>query len=54
MGELRAEDSERWKTDGNCFLCRRYTYCSKPCKAQRARRVAILSQFEAGRAQQQR
>lgn len=26
-------NSEQWKLDGKCSLCRRKTYCSKPCKA---------------------
>ena len=23
--------SEQWKLDGNCNICRRNNYCSKPC-----------------------
>ena len=39
------EDNERWLSDGNCSLCRRKTYCSKPCKAQRKRKEAIIRQL---------
>ena len=24
-------NSEQWKLDGNCDICRRNKYCSKPC-----------------------
>ena len=48
MGE-HVKDNERWRSDGNCLLCRRYEYCSTVCKAQRQRRQAILGRFEAGR-----
>lgn len=24
-------NSEQWKLDGDCNLCRRKNYCSKPC-----------------------
>ena len=24
--------NEQWKTDGDCVQCRRYRYCSTPCK----------------------
>ena len=54
MGEQIASDAERWKTDGNCALCRRFAYCSKVCRAQRQRRQAILAQFEAGRRARER
>lgn len=26
-------NADRWLSDGNCELCRRKNYCSKPCKA---------------------
>ena len=25
-------DNEQWLSDGNCKLCRRRKYCTKPCK----------------------
>ena len=25
------DKSEQWKLDGNCDICRRNKYCSKPC-----------------------
>ena len=36
--------NEQWKTDGDCVQCRRYRYCSTPCKPFKTkRREAILS-----------
>lgn len=29
--------NEEWKTDGNCSMCRRKGYCSKPCKRNQQR-----------------
>ena len=48
--EFKAEghldiNTDRWKIDGNCALCRRMDYCKKPCTAQKRRKKAILSQF---------
>ena len=35
--------NEQWKTDGDCVQCRRYRYCSTPCKPFKAkRREAML------------
>ena len=28
-----SDKSEQWLLDGNCNICRRKEYCSKPCKA---------------------
>ena len=28
-----SEDTDRWKSDGNCSKCRREPYCKKPCRA---------------------
>lgn len=30
MGD-RMDKSEQWNLDGDCSLCRRKNYCSKPC-----------------------
>lgn len=27
-------NSEQWKLDGDCSICRRRDYCSKPCKVR--------------------
>lgn len=36
--------NEQWKTDGDCVQCRRYRYCSTPCKPFKVkRREAMLS-----------
>lgn len=32
------DESEQWKLDGRCRVCRRKEYCSKPCKACKDRR----------------
>ena len=28
-------DNEQWKSDGNCSICRRKTYCKKACSASK-------------------
>ena len=40
-----SESNERWLTDGNCYYCRRYEYCQKPCTAQKQRKEAILHEM---------
>ena len=36
--------NEQWKTDGDCVQCRRYRYCSTPCKPFKVKRQeAMLS-----------
>ena len=35
-------NNERWLSDGNCALCRRQSYCTKTCTAQKKRRNAIM------------
>lgn len=30
-------NSEQWKLDGNCHICRRVKYCSTDCKAHKDR-----------------
>ena len=39
------KDNERWLSDGLCIECRRFKYCSKPCKAQKERKRAILEKL---------
>jgi len=36
------ESNEQWKLGGNCSLCRRKNYCSKPCTANKRRTKAIV------------
>lgn len=28
-------DNEQWKSDGDCYICRRKEYCRKTCAANR-------------------
>jgi radical SAM protein with 4Fe4S-binding SPASM domain len=37
-------NSDRWKSDGKCSLCRRKEYCSKPCTAHKRRVQADIFQ----------
>lgn len=30
-------DNERWKSDGDCSICRRKEYCNKDCSAHQHR-----------------
>lgn len=32
-------DNEQWLSAGNCDICRRKKYCSKPCKPSRDRQA---------------
>lgn len=34
------ENRDRWLIDGDCKLCRRQEYCSKPCKLNKERTKA--------------
>lgn len=34
---------DRWKIDGDCDLCRRQKYCSKPCTLNVRREQYLLS-----------
>lgn len=43
--EIKNDDNERWLSDGDCSKCRREKYCSKPCKAQKQRKEAIIRQL---------
>lgn len=33
---------DRWEIDGDCELCRRQSYCSKPCKMAERRQQYIM------------
>lgn len=41
-------DREQWLSTGNCDVCRRRKYCSKPCKPAQRRRAAELTHAIAG------
>ena len=30
---MMSENTDRWKSDGDCTQCRRQNYCKKKCKA---------------------
>lgn len=34
--------NEQWKTDGDCVQCRRYRYCSTPCKPFNVKRQKAM------------
>lgn len=34
--------NEQWKTDGDCNQCRRYRYCSTPCKPFKIKRQEAM------------
>ena len=31
------DNSEQWKIDGDCKVCRRDSYCTKPCTLRKTR-----------------
>ena len=37
-----SEWNEQWKTDGDCVQCRRYRYCSTPCKPFKVKRQKAM------------
>ena len=37
------DNSEQWKIDGDCKVCRRDAYCTKPCKLRKTRLDRILA-----------
>ena len=39
----KIEQNEQWKLQGNCQMCRRKNYCSKPCTANTRRSQAELN-----------
>lgn len=36
------ENNEQWISGGNCNLCRRKNYCSKPCTLAKRKRKAMI------------
>ena len=40
-------NSEQWKLDGNCDICRRNNYCSKPCTIAKKKSNKELYNFVA-------
>ena len=36
------ENSEQWRSGGNCNLCRRKNYCSNPCTLAKKRQKAMI------------
>lgn len=41
-------DTEQWLSTGNCDVCRRRKYCSKPCKPAQRRSAVELTHAIAG------
>lgn len=35
-------NNEQWKSDGNCEVCRRRSYCSKRCSAFRRKMKGMI------------
>ena len=42
-GSKMQNNSEQWKSDGNCSICRRKSYCRKSCAAHKRRVHRIVS-----------
>ena len=42
MDARKPEWNEQWKTDGDCVQCRRYRYCSTPCKPFKIKRQEAM------------
>lgn len=34
--------NDQWKLSGDCKLCRRKSYCKKPCTANKRRKESLL------------
>ncbi len=43
MATNKPDKNEQWLRGGNCDLCRRKNYCSKPCKAAKGRQQSIIA-----------
>lgn len=48
------EQNEQWLSDGNCKICRKRNYCTKPCKRNQWKRQqdfysAFLEEWQASR-----
>lgn len=41
-------ETEQWKSDGDCKKCRREPFCRKPCKAKKERGRSVLADAVAG------
>lgn len=38
-------DNEQWKANGDCDICRRKSYCKKPCKKRKDKCYNEISKF---------
>lgn len=45
LTNINSQDNERWLSDGDCKYCRRKSYCSTDCTAQKRRMQSILYQM---------
>ena len=36
------DNNEQWKSGGDCSKCRRYKYCSKPCRESTRARDSFI------------
>lgn len=46
--EAAAASNEQWNRQGKCSLCRKKSYCKKRCRANKARRQALLAKAIGG------
>ena len=37
--------SNQWELEGNCNICRRKNYCSKPCTRSKRARKALMKEM---------
>ena len=43
------DNSEQWKLNGDCSLCRRKNYCSKPCTMNKRDTQAMIHSLVANK-----
>ena len=48
------DNSEQWKIDGDCKVCRRDFYCTKPCKLRKTRLDRLMQREIAKRVAERR
>lgn len=48
------DNSEQWKIDGDCKICRRDAYCTKPCTLRKNRLDRLMQREIAKRVAEKR
>ena len=43
------DKTEQWKLDGDCSLCRKKNYCSKPCTRNKRETEIMMRSFVASK-----